>query len=106
MIFIITISNGYGKMLHLELSMRDTKSKGNAMDYMRMKQNLSDAGCCDSVIKEIVGLSESGRMTEALRMMKKARCQALDELHESGRKVDLLDFLIRNTEKEMKQANQ
>jgi hypothetical protein len=29
----------------------------------------------------------------------------MDELHESGRKVDCLDFLIRNTEKEMKQAD-
>ena len=27
------------------------------------------------------------------------------ELHESGRKVDCLDFLIRNLEKEMKQTN-
>jgi hypothetical protein len=29
----------------------------------------------------------------------------MDELHEKGRKVDCLDFLIRTTEKEMKQAN-
>ena len=37
--------------------------------------------------------------------MKKDRCRLMDELHESGRKVDLLDVLIRVTEKEMKQAN-
>lgn len=29
----------------------------------------------------------------------------MDELHESGRKVDCLDFLICATEKEMDQAN-
>ena len=75
------------------------------MDYERMKQNLLDAGCCDSLIKEIVSLSESGRTTEALQKMKKDRCRLIDELHESGRKVDCLDFLIRATEKEMKQAN-
>lgn len=74
------------------------------MDFERMKQNLSDAGCCDAVIKEIIGLSESGRITEALQKMKKDRCRLMDELHESGRKVDCLDFLIRQTEKEM-QAN-
>jgi len=28
----------------------------------------------------------------------------MEELHESGRKVDLLDFLIRSTEKEIRQA--
>ena len=38
--------------------------------------------------------------------MKKDRCRLMDELHESGRKVDCLDFLIRSTEKEMKQAKQ
>jgi len=69
-----------------------------------MKQNLQDAGCCDSVIKEIISLSESGRGTEALLKMKKDRCRLMDELHESGRRVDCLDFLIRQTEKEL-QAN-
>ncbi|MBR1701482.1 MAG: hypothetical protein IJ716_05950 [Lachnospiraceae bacterium] len=74
------------------------------MDYERMKQNLSDAGCCDSVIKEIITLSENGRITEALLAMRKDRCRLMEELHESGRKVDCLDFLIRQTEKEL-QAN-
>ena len=74
------------------------------MDYERMKQNLSDAGCGESVIQEIVSLSENGRFTEALQKMKKDRCRLIEELHESGRKVDCLDFLIRQTEKEL-QAN-
>ena len=76
------------------------------MDYERMRQNLSDAGCGESVIQEIVSLSENGRFTEALQKMKKDRCRLIEELHESGRKVDCLDFLIRTTEKEMKQADQ
>ncbi len=79
--------------------------KGNAMDYERMKQNLSDAGCGDAEIKEILDLSEKGLITEALQKMKKGRCRLMEELHESGRKVDLLDFLIRQTEKEMQATN-
>ena len=74
------------------------------MDHERMKQNLSDAGCCDAVINEIITLSENGKNTEALQKMKKDRCRLMAELHESGRKVDCLDFLIRQIEKEM-QAN-
>ncbi|MBO4498099.1 MAG: hypothetical protein J5739_07840 [Lachnospiraceae bacterium] len=74
------------------------------MDYERLRQNLSDAGCGESVIQEIVSLSENGRFTEALQKMKKDRCRLIEELHESGRKIDCLDFLIRQTEKEM-QAN-
>ena len=50
-------------------------------------------------------MCETGNMEGALRMMKKDRCRLMDELHECGRKVDCLDFLIRNTEKEMKQAD-
>ena len=74
------------------------------MDFERMKQNLSDAGCCEIVIGEITRLYESGRVQDALQKMKKDRCRLMDELHESGRKVDCLDFLIRQTEKEL-QAN-
>ena len=75
------------------------------MDLKRLKQNLSDAGCCSDVSEDIISMCETGNMEGALRMMKKDRCRLMDELHESGRKVDCLDFLIRVTEKEMKQAD-
>lgn len=71
------------------------------MDYERMKQNLSDAGCSETVIREIMALSKNGRIPEALQEMKRDRCRLMDELHESGRKVDCLDYLIRQTEKEL-----
>ena len=71
------------------------------MDLNTIKQNLSDAGCTkdDSVI--ILNMCESGNMEGALQMMKKDRCRLIDELHESGRKVDRMDYLIRQTEKEI-----
>ena len=74
------------------------------MDFERMKQNLSDAGCGELVIEEIIRLYENGRVQDSLQKMKKDRCRLMEELHESGRKVDCLDFLIRQTEKEL-QAN-
>lgn len=75
------------------------------MDLKRLKQNLSDAGCRSETARGIIEMCEAGNMEGALRMMRKDRCRLMDELHESGRKVDLLDFLIRATEKEMKQAD-
>lgn len=75
------------------------------MDLKRLKQNLSDAGCCNETSEDIIRMCEAGNIEGALRMMKKDRCRLMDELHESGRKVDCLDFLIRSTEKEMKQAD-
>ena len=71
------------------------------MDFERMKQNLSDAGCGEIVMDEIIRLYENGRVQDALQKMKKDRCRLMEELHESGRKVDCLDFLIRQTEKEL-----
>ena len=75
------------------------------MDLKRLEQNLSDAGCCSKAARDIIDMCEAGNMEGALRLMKKDRCRLMDELHENGRKVDCLDFLIRTTEKEMKQAN-
>ena len=75
------------------------------MDLKRLKQNLSDAGCYSEVAGDIIRMCEAGNMEDALRIMKKDRCRLMDELHESGRKVDCLDFLIRLAEKEIKQAD-
>ena len=75
------------------------------MDLKQLKQNLSDAGCFDETSKDIIRMCESGNMEGALKMMRKDRCRLMDELHESGRKVDCLDYLIRATEKEMKKSD-
>ena len=76
------------------------------MDLKGLKQNLSDAGCCSEVAGDIIRMCEAGNMEGAIRIMKKDRCRLMDEFHESGRKVDCLDFLIRTAEKEKKQAEQ
>ena len=75
------------------------------MDLKRLKQYLSDAGCCKNTSDDIIRMCEAGNMEGALHMMRKDRCRLMDELHESGRKVDCLDFLIRLAEKEIKQAD-
>ena len=35
--------------------------------------------------------------------LKKERCRAMDEYHESGRRVDCMDYILRTIENEMKQ---
>ena len=74
------------------------------MDLNCIKQNLSDVGCMKETAEDIIRKFEAGDMQGAMRSMKKDRCRLMDELHESGKRVDLLDFLIRNTEKEIRQA--
>ncbi len=75
------------------------------MDIEKLRLGLEDTGCSFDESDNIVQMCMSGNMKDALYMMKKKRCRLMDELHESGRKVDLLDFLIRQTEKEIRQAN-
>ena len=72
------------------------------MDDARMKQSLRDVGCDETLAQEIISLYQDGRIKEALLKMKKDRCRLMDQLHESGRKVDCMDYLIRRTEKELR----
>ncbi len=65
-------------------------------------QGLSDAGCSTETAERIGTLYESGSYSEMLHQMKKQRCVLLEQMHESQRKVDRMDFLIRGQEKQMK----
>ena len=65
-------------------------------------QGLSDAGCSTEAAERIGTLYEAGSYREALHQMKVQRCVLIDEMHESQRRVDRMDFLIRNQEKQLK----
>ena len=65
-------------------------------------QELSYAGCSTETAQRIGTLYESGSYSEMLHQMKKQRCVLLEQMHESQRKVDRMDFLIRGQEKQMK----
>ena len=65
-------------------------------------QGLSDAGCSTEAAERIGILYEAGSYDEVLRQMKVQRCVLVDKMHESQRRVDRMDFLIRNQEKQMK----
>ena len=66
-------------------------------------QDLSNAGCNEETAVRIGNLYESGSFAEMLFQMKKERCVLVDQMHESQRKVDRMDFLIWNQEKQIKQ---
>lgn len=67
-----------------------------------VKNNLQDAGCSDKSVTLVDRLYQAGRLSDALHEMKMIRCDLIDELHRSQRKVDCLDYLIRKTEKEIR----
>ena len=61
--------------------------------------NLRDAGCGSGEVEKAKQLYESGDAKALLRYFRKCRCSRMEELHESQRKVDRLDHLIRQTAK-------
>ena len=50
-------------------------------------------------------LYRAGRLEELKKTLRKRRCALMDEVHESQRKVDRIDTVIRQIEKEMKERN-
>lgn len=71
-----------------------------------VKHNLLDAGCSDEAAAFVDQLYQAGKISDALLKMKMIRCDLMDELHKSQRKVDCLDYLIRQTEKEIKMTTE
>ena len=72
----------------------------NKMDTVKILENLSDMGCDDKQIYFMKKMYEEGDTDTLLRDLRKCRCHLMDELHESQRKVDNMDFLIRQIQKE------
>ena len=72
------------------------------MDKEHLKQCLIDSGCCEDASDSIIKRFESGSMEDMVRLMKKERCRMMDEYHECGRKIDCMDFMLREFEKEIK----
>ena len=61
----------------------------------KILNNLSDAGCGSEELQKAKQLYEAGDTEALIRSFRKCRCSRMDELHESQRKVDCLDYLIR-----------
>ena len=71
-------------------------------DERAVKNNLLDAGCREQTADFVEQLYLAGRLSDALHEMKVFRCDLMEALHQSQRKVDCLDYLIRETEKEIR----
>ena len=68
----------------------------------QLMQGLLDAGCDAAACTTIGSLFEVGNTREVLRRMRLQRCELVDEMHRSQRKVDRMDYLIHTQEKRMK----
>ncbi len=71
------------------------------MDLMMLIDNLNDNGCRMEDINRAKALYESGDGEALIKHLRKCRCDLVEEMHNSQRRVDRMDYLIRQTEKEV-----
>ena len=62
---------------------------------------LSDAGFDQEAIEKAERLWDAGRTRDLIRHLRLCRCELMDILHESQKRVDCLDTLIRQTKRTM-----
>ena len=65
----------------------------------KMTTALADAGCGQDAIEKAGELLEEGRTEELIRFLRLCRCDLIEQMHRSQRRVDCMDYLIRQTEK-------
>ena len=69
------------------------------MNAESARQCLADIGCRPDKAALLVELMEANRLTEAKQKLRSLRCDLMEELHICQRRVDRLDWLIRETER-------
>lgn len=57
-------------------------------------RNLDDAGCDKTTQKLFLQSCSDGNVKESMRILQRQRTSLLDEVHDSQKKIDALDFLI------------
>ena len=62
---------------------------------------LSGAGFSTETVREAVRLCEAGQKEDLIRFLRVRRCGLIEELHESQKKIDRFDYMIRQTEKQI-----
>ena len=68
------------------------------MDIEAVIRNMADAGCGAGDIERVRMLHEAGFDEDIISCLRKCRCDLVEEMHRSQRRVDCMDRLIRSTE--------
>ena len=68
------------------------------LDIEKIIGNMTDAGCSSGDIERVRRLHESGFDDDIIRCLRRCRCDLIEELHNSQRRVDCMDHLIRAAE--------
>ena len=70
------------------------------MEVKTLIGNLTDSGCSAEGTRRAKALYEAGDMDGLVKYLRKCRCDLVEEMHDSQRKVDRMDYMIRQIQKE------
>ena len=70
-------------------------------DIEKILINMCDAGCSDADIERVRSLYKAGLEADIVRCLRRCRCDLVEELHRSQRKVDCMGHLIRAAESKL-----
>ncbi len=57
-------------------------------------QNLLDAGCGGETAAQFLGCLDKGDLQKAMKLLERQRSALLESVHEGQRKIDCLDYLV------------
>ena len=63
--------------------------------WKEMRACMEDAGCPVETVGKAERYYEAGAVGDLIRCLRSCRCDILEEIHEKQRKLDMLDWLIR-----------
>ncbi len=70
-----------------------------------LRENLKDAGCDLDTIYRCEALAQGEKRGELIRVLSLHRRALLDAVHENERRIDCLDYLIYQIEKQGKKTS-
>ena len=67
-------------------------------DYTETLKNcMEDAGMSHEAVTKAIELYQRNARDELVRFLRLQRCELVEEMHESQRRVDRMDYLIRQS---------
>ena len=67
-------------------------------DYTKtLKSCMEDAGISQDAVTKAIELYERDARNELVRFLRLQRCELVEKMHESQRRVDRMDYLIRQS---------
>ena len=67
-------------------------------DYAEtLRSCMEDAGMSADTVTRAIELFKSDQRDDLVRFLRMQRCRLVEEMHESQRKVDRMDYLIRQS---------